>query len=346
MLKIITGKPGSGKTYYAIKELLNNCDYDPIAGVYDTKPGIQLITSIDNVQFNARNFDQELKGKTLEQFFDVEHWEQYTKQYKKVVIVIDEAQRYFPSKARDIPNSVFFWFEYHRHFGMDVILITQDPWSIHRRILTLAENYIEAQPASMRIKNNLFKYKRRCTTTNEVLSNEFIKTDDKVFAAYRSATHKEGIKKQPGALKFYYAAILGIAVVFSLSLYGFVKAYQGHMGGGAAVAQNEPKVDGPVVVQKKPAKEKLRTPPAIIEKVVDLVTNELDEARLMKWTMKGVPEDDYNLIPSACDLITGYVRCPPYTLPVSAKHRTMNNICSGSGSGKTCYLYFPLEKST
>jgi len=341
MLKIITGKPGSGKSYYAIKQLLKECEYDPIARVWDKKNDVQLICSIDGCKFNHKNFDRLVAGddgntetgkynaQKLAQFFDVDKWEAITKDYKKTIVVIDEAQRYFPSHARDIPNSVFFWFEYHRHFGIDIILLTQHAWSLHRRLLNLVETYIEAQPATMRLSQSLFKYRLRDTTSNDIVGTEILKTEQIVFDAYKSARHDKGIEKQKSHLVKYLYYVVPLVILSIIGFYSFKSSFASmqkptvqHVADHTdLVKQNNP------IVRTAGQSGQL---------------SELTPGIIARWTMEGVTPSDFNLLPTSCEMLAGYVRCPPYSLPKFAERLSINKICRSRSS--YCFVIFPLQK--
>jgi len=339
MLKIITGKPGSGKSYYAIKQLLKECDYDPIARVWDKKNDVQLICSIDGCKFNHKNFDSMVAGegttdtgkydsKKLASFFDVEKWEEITKGYKKTIIVIDEAQRYFPSHARDLPNSIFFWFEYHRHYGIDIILLTQHPWSLHRRLLNLVETYIEAQPSTMRLSQSLFKYRLRDTTSNEVVGTEVLKTEQIVFDAYKSARHDKGLEK-PKSLTLKYAIyLLPVVFIVGFSIYKFQQSMLG-LGGNTNSLNRVTKSDN----SRKQN----------IIKTSNKQTGNITRSIVARWTIQGVTVSDFELLPSSCEILNGFVRCPPFSLPPEVMNLSLNKICNGNGS--YCFTIFPLSKT-
>lgn len=311
MLKIITGKPGSGKTYYAVHTLLTECDYDPIYNTYQTKPGTRVYCSMDKLRMNTQDIDEWIKKDGLPNVFNAELWEeQITKQYTRNIVVIDEAQRWFPSHDRTIPNSVWYWFEYHRHFGADVILMTQDASSLHRRILNIAENYVVAKPATVRLSHKIFAYNLQCTTSNIVLSRSTIKADEKVFSAYQSATHAAGLKTPKNyVLRMYAVAI----VVMLIGAYGaFASVYYGL----------RPDTPEPVANTKKP--EKIENPVTPVPTKTPIVHDVVDT-------------DPY----SECERTATHYKCRPGTIPYNLARKQTQRFCIGS----QCTVFIPIKSS-
>ena len=194
-VRLVTGVPGSGKSYY----LSNRCSvFDPISGLWELKPDYLLFASLDGLKLAHRDLVKLINEHGLETVFNVEFWEPFVREGRKIVVVLDEAQRFFSSNRR-LPDSVWYFFEYHRHLGLEIWLMSQSASSINRRILAVTDSYIEAAPPSLRL-GNIFRYRRRDTTTNEVISRESIRSDSRVFALYKSAVHSEGLKKPRSAL--------------------------------------------------------------------------------------------------------------------------------------------------
>lgn len=217
-LKIITGVPGAGKSYFSVKHIAENyCIEDN--GIYIPKENITIITNVEDLKINHINLDQILSEQSvsLNKFFTVEHQkENVLNEYPKIVYLIDEAQRYFNGYMRD--NAVFYFFEYHRHLGLDIYLMTQSIYSLNKRITVLAEYEIRAVPRTLSLVGE-FKYKY--ITGHEIIKHQVIKRDKKIFNLYKSMDAKETDKIKNPFLK--YAVI--ILIVFIASVYGFFHTF-------------------------------------------------------------------------------------------------------------------------
>ena len=213
-VRLVTGVPGSGKSYYLASYLTKNfCNYDPIAGLWELKENIQIYASLDGLKIQHKNLDLLIKQNTIEEIFNIEWWEGKVSDGIKTILVLDEAQRYFSSQTR-LPDSVWYFFEYHRHLGLEIWLLTQSASSLNRRIIAVTDSYIEAAPPTLRIAN-IFRYRRRDTTTNEIIGREKVIAEQKIFQVYKSATHKEGLQKPKSAL-VKYSLVASILVIGGL----------------------------------------------------------------------------------------------------------------------------------
>jgi len=106
----------------------------------------------------------------------------WDKGYKKIIFAVDEAQKYFDRKFYD--KDVFFFFQYHRHYGVDILLATQDASVLPKEIRVLAEFIIRAEQRSLTLKS--FKYKYYSPDGSTHLFNQTLRKDDKVFSIYKS----------------------------------------------------------------------------------------------------------------------------------------------------------------
>ena len=185
MLKIIQGVPGSGKSYYAVHYITKYfCIYDDVYG-YILDKDVVIITNLDDFKLNHLKLDDCINK--YKDFFTVSNFEKLKSSYrnKHIILVIDEAQRYFPLNYND--KEALFFFQYHRHLGIDILLITQSINSISKLLLPLCESIISATPRSTKIFN-LFRYHEYLYFRGklEKVHTFSIKTNPKIFNLYKS----------------------------------------------------------------------------------------------------------------------------------------------------------------
>lgn len=136
MYLLITGKPGASKTSHALDMVINDTRLAPSDG--SKRPvfyrGIrQLDPSLGWIELS----DQEAFS-----------WSDHVAD--NAVVIIDEAQQIFPTRgpSRPVPEGVQA-LETHRHRGLDVIFITQDPGLLDNNARKLAnEHYHFERPYS------------------------------------------------------------------------------------------------------------------------------------------------------------------------------------------------------
>lgn len=203
MFRIITGIPGSGKSYYAVNYLRKFVEYDKLYDSMTMDKDILVVSNIENLKV------QHMKIEEFSELglFNLENYKKHMFEYrfKRMIFIIDEAQRIF-SNIRD--NELFYFFEYHRHLGIDILLILQTVASIPRRLTELAEYVIEAMPRSYAIVG--FRYKIKDSKTGEVLYTSMMKKDLTVFRLYKSFETDEMEKPKQVVLRKY---VMGIGIV-------------------------------------------------------------------------------------------------------------------------------------
>jgi len=152
--KLITGLPGSGKSYYAVWYVASTYFDRTKSGKFKLKEkfkDIKIISNIDALKLPHLSLDDVLKNyNSPAQFFSYSSQEKISKKYPQIVYLIDEAQFFFPARFRD--DQVFNWFQLHRHFGQDIYLITQVAKLLPDQINALCEMQIDAVSRS----NTLF----------------------------------------------------------------------------------------------------------------------------------------------------------------------------------------------
>ncbi|MBF0555899.1 MAG: hypothetical protein HQK96_15345, partial [Nitrospirae bacterium] len=114
-------------------------------------------------------------------------------------------------------EKVFYFFQYHRHYGVDVYLITQDVFSMPKQITTLSEYYLKAVQRSLKF-NRGFIYKKMID--EEVLTNSVLPVDIKVFRMYSSYKVEETEKPKSAYTKFIVICV--ILLLFTIVMFKYV----------------------------------------------------------------------------------------------------------------------------
>lgn len=218
-LLAITGKIGSGKSYYAVNYLLKKY-YDFIPELFDYVPKKNLII-VSNIrslllehidlQQELDKYDNEKDG--LKAIFS----ETFVNKFPgcNIIYIIDECQKFFDRKYYD--KEVFLFFQTCRHFGTDVLIITQDMASVAKEIRVLYENEIVCAPRSKRLKN-VFRY--TMVSGSDTVGTENIKFDRRVASYYTSFLSDEVVKPKSMLTKYVVIAVsLLSAVVISFIIF-------------------------------------------------------------------------------------------------------------------------------
>lgn len=200
-IRIIDGVPGSGKSYYAVNHLVET--------YVKQKKEIEIITNIDSLLLDHVSLDDLLLSTPLETIFSVDWCKARIEanQGKPIIFLIDEAQRFFHKKYYDV--KVFFLFQYHRHLGMDIYLITQNEKLLPMQLTTLSEYVIHSQPRSTSIIGE-FKYLVKISGEN--VDRKILKPKQEIFDLYCSMTQKE-VEKVSNPFKKYLVLMVVALVV-------------------------------------------------------------------------------------------------------------------------------------
>lgn len=219
-LRIIDGVPGCGKTYFAVDHCLKSFyEYDPDVDRWKPRDlETVLITNIDSFSMGV-SLEQEMEvvgGDVVEYF----NYEFLAKRFenKRVVWIIDEAQALFHTKF--FSQSVFLFFQKHRHLGFDFYLVTQEADLIVKSIRSLAEYYIRAVRRTLSLMGE-FRYKFVEPLSGKAWRTKTLRRDPRVFAVYKSMVGFETEKMGSIPRKFLLLSA-GLLIAAVLVLYGFV----------------------------------------------------------------------------------------------------------------------------
>ena len=223
MIRIVQGNPGSGKSYYAANYIAEKCcTYDPLYKSFTLLPNTVIITNIVDLRVSHLNFDDLITKYTIEKFLTVANFEILIEKYRAqhVVLIIDEAQKYLDSKFYD--KDVFYFFQYHRHLGLDIFLLTQSVTTVCRQLIPLCEFIVEACPRSKGLAGTMrYKFK---DTKGMFMYSKAIRKKQETFDMYSSFTTEEA-EKPKNVLTHWILVLSVVLVVVVVGFKGFFYSY-------------------------------------------------------------------------------------------------------------------------
>lgn len=212
MIRLVGGLPGSGKSYYAANFISKFGSYDSLYKTFVLQKEIKVFTNLDDLQIEHTSLDgcyRRYGGAA--KFFTVENFTKIREAWPKahLLVIVDEAQRTIDDDLLK-DKDVAFFFQYHRHLGVDIFLLTNDIASCSRKVVGLCEFLIEAQPRSKSFPG-MFRYKFKDTKGTQ-LYTETVKLKQEVFSIYKSFTTDETEKPKNMLKHWAIMAILGITI--------------------------------------------------------------------------------------------------------------------------------------
>lgn len=151
-IKLITGQPGNGKTLYAV-HLINEA----------LKQGREVYTNINGISLDVLPIPENDKGEL--------DWTMTPKGdenigVKGALIVYDETQKlpYFAYKSKEklSSNPLITELETHRHYGYDLIFITQSPKFLHLHLLELVNEHYHVKRPFNRKQAEIHMHRKAC----------------------------------------------------------------------------------------------------------------------------------------------------------------------------------------
>jgi zona occludens toxin len=214
MIIVFEGTPGSGKTYEAVKKLMDNLRLGRV--VYTNIRGLDEGSCIEAIKTNTGLDDFELGTKL--RFLSDERCREFWDHIENgSLIVIDEAQRFFSNREWQSETNKKFgqWAAVHRHYGFDVVLITQNIEKVDGAVRTLTEwtyrfKKVNFFGAAIKKKYVCYSYAGD-DVSGKPLGNNIRTYDEKVFRCYNSYVTKDikelGIMKHANILRhpIFYA---------------------------------------------------------------------------------------------------------------------------------------------
>ena len=218
------GTPGSGKTYEAVKKILDNLQWGRV--VYTNIDGIMDPSCQEMIKTTCGLSDLAIKKQLhyLEESQVPEFWMHVE---PGSLIVLDEVQKVFSSREwQTAKNNMFAsWASTHRHQGFDLVLISQAVERIDSAVRALYEwTYVFRK---MNFFGSAVQKKYICyayggdDTGGDPLKKTVRTYDQTVFACYKSYVTKDvkelGVMQHVNVLK--HPVFFAIPIVLAFTLY-------------------------------------------------------------------------------------------------------------------------------
>ena len=222
MITLITGAPGSGKTLFCIDKLLQ-----PLVGTTVTGEG----ENGEPVQY-SRGIYTNINGLLLEHEMIDRDWLEHLPENKKTgaVVVFDEVQRVWPNRPNGSKKpAAVEYLETHRHDGIDVVLLTQNPQLLDPAVRALVGRHLHMR--RLGAMNAAMVYEWDATSNALNYKNAFKKTlyrySRKVFKLYQSSKlHTKQSRSLPSAVYVLFISAI-LAVYYWHSFYQSVRQKAG-----------------------------------------------------------------------------------------------------------------------
>ncbi len=199
MITLILGKPGSGKSYYAVYNIVKSIASDRkiFSNIFinlesanfifmDTQKLLEFFSIVESIYIQSAII---LDTEKIYQIFR-------QKGIESCDFWIDEAHLFGfnNSKKKDFLN---FFLSLHRHLNINIFLITQSKKQFAPVFHDLVENVISALSPSQRLFPNVFEYKLYTSVDfvgkpNDSHSSIRYKVDGKIFDLYTSGDNNKG----------------------------------------------------------------------------------------------------------------------------------------------------------
>ena len=228
MIICFEGTPGSGKSYEAIKKIIDNIKLGRI--VYTNIDGLDDRVCREHIKSFAGLTDYELETRLI-YLSNFDALEFYKIVPNKSLVVLDEVHKLYNNRnwQKDINTRFADWSSTHRKSGNDVILVTQNLEKVDAQVRGLVEWTYRFKKLNM--LGSLFRngYKRQSyiedDTSGKPMDVKFYKYNSRIYPCYKSYTNDDikelNIMEHTNLLKHPVFLILPIFLCLAIYLIFF-----------------------------------------------------------------------------------------------------------------------------
>lgn len=243
-IKIVTGVLGAGKTFYVVRHMLYKF-FTWSVDLHEWVPrvvGTKIFTNIAGCTVGGDLVREFAAAGGFFKFFTIDYQRKFIGD-SGAVYIVDEAQMLFDERFYN--KDVFSFFQWSRHMGIDIYLVTQDVSMLPRGLRNICEFEVRSVRRSYSYGMG-FRYNLCSPYSSEIFQRISCRKDARVFAVYRSMERGEGEKVKSMAVRQLVFAVSCLVVVIVAFVFWFTPYFlkSGKGSGVSSVSSGRPSVVG------------------------------------------------------------------------------------------------------
>ncbi|MGC3974207.1 MAG: zonular occludens toxin domain-containing protein [Nitrospira sp.] len=216
MIELYEGVPGSGKSYHAICEKF----------LPWVKQGQRLYIAVDGIYLDRLSLFTGIDLETLEQQItiwkdSVEVLQAFPHVELGSAVIIDEAQTVFRSMQKVEPG-LLRWLETHRHYGVDILLMSQDFRQMSQGVTRLIEATVKFRKLAFVGLSKKYQGKVRGNPEDHEVIRAFVGTYSPAIYAYYSSYASAAIREEKRSHTVFKSARVAIGIAAGLFALGLM----------------------------------------------------------------------------------------------------------------------------
>jgi zona occludens toxin len=210
MIELYEGVPGSGKSYHAICEKF----------LPWVRQGRRLYISVDGIYLDRLALFTGIELPSLEQQItiwkdSVEVLQAFPHVEPGSAVIIDEAQTVFRSMQKVEPG-LLRWLETHRHYGVDILLMSQDFRQMSQGVTRLIEATVKFRKLAFVGLSKKYQGKVRGNPEDHETIRAFVGTYSPAIYAYYSSYASAAIQEEKRSHTIFKSARIAIGIAAGL----------------------------------------------------------------------------------------------------------------------------------
>ena len=210
MIELYEGVPGSGKSYHAVCEKF----------LPWVRQGRRLYIYVDGIYLDRVALFTGIELETLEQQITV--WKDSTEVLQAFqhvqpgsAVIIDEAQTVFRSMQK-VEAGLLRWLETHRHYGVDILLMSQDFRQMSQGVTRLIEATVKFRKLAFVGMSNRYQGKVRGNPEDNETIRAFVGTYAPSVYAYYSSYAAAAIREEKRSHTVFKSARVAVGIAAGL----------------------------------------------------------------------------------------------------------------------------------